>query len=63
MSESTAIESFGWARGGEEYEFHRAVRASDQVTVKYKITDISEKAGKSGKLIFITSEKGIMPNF
>ncbi len=48
--------TFGWVRGSEEYEFHRPLRVGDQVTVKYKITDISEKTGKSGKLIFITTQ-------
>lgn len=48
--------NFGWVRGGEEYEFYKPVRVGDKVTVKYKITDITERTGKSGKLIFITTE-------
>lgn len=48
--------TLGWIRGGEEYEFYKPVRVGDWVSVKYKITDISEKLGKSGKLIFITTE-------
>lgn len=46
----------GWVRGGEELEFFKPVRVNDQVTVKGKIVEIKEKDGKSGKLIFVTSE-------
>jgi len=48
--------TLGWIRGGEEYEFYKPVRVGDRVSVKYKITDISEKLGRSGELIFITTE-------
>ena len=56
IPEIPGVWTFGWVRGSEEYEFHRPLRVGDQVTVKYKITDISEKVGKSGQLIFITTE-------
>lgn len=46
----------GWVRGGEELEFFRPVRVNDRVTVKGKIVDMKEKDGKSGKLVFVTSE-------
>ena len=37
-------------------EFLQPVHVNDQVTVKGKIVDMSEKEGKSGKLVFVTSE-------
>ncbi len=46
----------GWVRGGEELEFFGRVRAGDRVTVKGTILDMKEKDGKSGKLVFVTSE-------
>ncbi|MDQ7783921.1 MAG: MaoC family dehydratase N-terminal domain-containing protein [Desulfomonilaceae bacterium] len=48
--------TLGWVRGGEEIEFIRPVYVNDRVTVRGKIVDMSEKAGKSGSLIFVTSE-------
>ncbi len=48
--------TLGWVRGGEELEFLQPVHVNDQVTVKGKIVDMSEKEGKSGKLVFVTSE-------
>ncbi len=46
----------GWVRGGEEIEFFGRVRVGDRVTVKGRIADMKEKDGKSGKLVFVTSE-------
>ncbi len=46
----------GWVRGGEELEFFERVRVGDRVTVNGKILDLTEKDGKSGKLVFVTSE-------
>jgi acyl dehydratase len=48
--------ALGWVRGGEEIEFFKPVYVNDRVTVKGKIVDMNEKDGKSGKLIFVTSE-------
>jgi len=45
----------GWVRGGEELEFFKPVYAGDKVTVTGNIVDMSEKDGKSGKMIFVTS--------
>jgi hydroxyacyl-ACP dehydratase HTD2-like protein with hotdog domain len=42
-------------RGGEELEFFKPVYAGDQVTVTGNIVDMSEKDGRSGKMIFVTS--------
>jgi acyl dehydratase len=46
----------GWVRGGEELEFFERIHVNDVVTVKGKIVDMKEKDGKSGKLVFVTSE-------
>lgn len=46
----------GWVRGGEELEFFKPVYVNDRVTVQGKLVDMKEKDGKSGKLIFVTSE-------
>lgn len=48
--------SLGWVRGGEELEFFKPIYVNDRVTVNGKVTGMSEKAGKSGTLIFVTSE-------
>ncbi len=48
--------SLGWVRGGEEYEFFKPVFVGDRVSVKVKLLDIFEKEGKSGHLIFTTSQ-------
>lgn len=48
--------TLGWVRGGEELEFFKPLYVNDRVTVKGKIVDMKEKDGKSGKLIFVTSE-------
>jgi len=48
--------SLGWVRGGEEIEFFKPVYVNDRVTVYGKIVDMNEKDGKSGTLIFVTSE-------
>jgi acyl dehydratase len=46
----------GWVRGGDELEFFKPVYVNDRVSVKGKIVDMKEKDGKSGKLLFVTSE-------
>lgn len=46
----------GWVRGGEELEFFKPVYVNDRVTVRGTIVDMKEKDGRSGKLIFVTSE-------
>jgi acyl dehydratase len=48
--------SLGWVRGGEELEFIKPVYANDRVTVRGRVTNMVEKSGKSGTLIFVTSE-------
>lgn len=48
--------SLGWVRGGEELEFVKPVYVNDTVTVRGKVVDMTEKQGKSGTLILVTSE-------
>jgi len=48
--------TLGWVRGGEELEFFKPVYVNDRVTVKGKIANVSEKEGKSGTLVFVSSE-------
>jgi len=48
--------SLGWVRGGDEFEFFKPVYVNDRVTVKGRIVEMKEKDGKSGKLVFVTSE-------
>lgn len=43
-------------RLGNEYEILGAVHPDDIITAKRKIIEVSEKEGKSGKWIFVTSE-------
>lgn len=56
VPEIPRVWELGWVRGGEELEFFGRVRENDRVTVKGKIVDMKEKDGKSGKLVFVTSE-------
>jgi acyl dehydratase len=48
--------SLGWVRAGEEYEFFKPVFVGDTISVKLKLLDVYEKQGRSGHLIFTTSE-------
>ncbi len=48
--------SLGWVRGGEELEFFKPIYANDRVTVRGRVTNMAEKVGKSGTLVFVTSE-------
>jgi acyl dehydratase len=45
-----------FVRGGNEYEFFQAVRPTDKITVKRKISQIFEKEGKGGALVFVIIE-------
>jgi acyl dehydratase len=42
--------------GGMEYEFFAPVRAGDILSGSSRITDITEKKGATGTLIFVTTE-------
>ncbi|MBM3526891.1 MAG: MaoC family dehydratase [Alphaproteobacteria bacterium] len=51
------LSSSRFIRGGNEYEFFQPVRASDRVSVTWKILDIHERhTRKLGTLIFVVSE-------
>lgn len=41
-------------RGGNRYQFFRPVRTGDQIRIRRKVTDLKEKEGKSGTLLFLT---------
>ena len=43
-------------RAGNEYEFIQPLRLGDIITSKSKISDVYEKQGRSGTMIFITCE-------
>lgn len=45
-----------WVRGGDEYEFHRPIRAGDTITARGRITDIVRKQGKEGDMYLVTTE-------
>lgn len=42
--------------GGNEIEFFVPVRVGDRLTARSKITDIYQKEGRSGPLIFVVRE-------
>jgi hydroxyacyl-ACP dehydratase HTD2-like protein with hotdog domain len=42
--------------GGTEIEFFAPIRAGDTITGRCKITDIYQKDGRSGPLIFVVRE-------
>jgi acyl dehydratase len=56
VPEIPGVWTLGWVRGGDEFEFFKPVYVNDRVTVNGKIVEMKEKEGKSGKLIFVTSE-------
>ena len=43
-------------RGGHEYTFLRPVRPEDVITGRWKVADIRERAGRTGKLTFLVME-------
>ena len=43
-------------RGGHEYTFLRPVRPEDVITGRWKVADIRERDGRTGKLIFLVIE-------
>ena len=53
-------------RGGNRYQFLQPVRTGDQIRIRRKVTDLREKEGKSGTLLFLTydlaytNQKGIL---
>ena len=56
---ATTFAQIGYDRnvdGGIEYEFFHTVRAGDTLAALPRITNVSEREGKSGKLIFVSVE-------
>jgi acyl dehydratase len=49
---------FGRVRlnGGNEYEYHQPIYAGDTITVVAKYGDVTERTGRSGSMVFITTE-------
>jgi acyl dehydratase len=45
-----------FVRGGNEYEFFQPVRPTDKITLKRRISQIYEKEGKTGNLVFVIIE-------
>ena len=45
-------------RGSNDYRFHRPTRPDDLLTVRWKVADIRERDGATGKLLIVTSEIG-----
>lgn len=43
-------------RGGNDYEFHQAVRPDDLITATWRIADIYERTTRTGEMLFIISE-------
>ena len=43
-------------RGGNKYQFFRPVRVGDRIWMKRKVTDLKEKQGRTGALLFLTYE-------
>jgi acyl dehydratase len=49
---------FGRVRlnGGNEYEYYQPVYAGDTITVTAKYADVSERSGRTGKMVFVITE-------
>jgi acyl dehydratase len=41
---------------GQRCEFHAPIRPGDTITMKTRITDVYEKTGRTGKMVFIVRE-------
>jgi acyl dehydratase len=49
---------FGRVRlnGGNEYEYYQPLYAGDTITVTAKYTDVSERSGRTGNMVFVLTE-------
>ena len=43
--------------GGNDYEYFLPIRPGDVITTRSKIIDVTERAGRAGRLIFTVSER------
>jgi acyl dehydratase len=41
---------------GQRCEFHTPIRPGDTITMKTRITDVYEKTGRTGKMVFVVRE-------
>jgi len=41
---------------GQRCEFHAPIRPGDTITMKTRITDVYEKTGRTGKMVFVVRE-------
>ena len=46
----------GEIRGGNEYTLFKPLRPEDILTVRWRAADVTEKEGRSGKLVFLVSQ-------
>ena len=56
---TVALAKAGYTRnlnGGEEFEFFQPVRAGDTLAALSRIADIREREGRTGKMVFVTTE-------
>lgn len=49
--------------GGSQWEYYEPVRPGDKITVTTTITDISEREGRMGKMLFVTRETRYVNQF
>ena len=49
------LEGFAQIRGGNRYVFHRPIYGHDAISVTYELLDITEKQGKAGAMLLVTS--------
>src|SRR5919106_4965485 len=42
--------------GGNEYEYYQPIYAGDTITLTAQYADVTERTGRSGKMVFITTE-------
>jgi acyl dehydratase len=49
---------FGRVRlnGGNEYEYYTPIYAGDTITLTAKYADVSERSGRTGKMVFVITE-------
>jgi hypothetical protein len=43
----------GWLNGGDRFEYREPVRIGDRITTRTVLTDVYEKTGSSGSLLFL----------
>lgn len=46
----------GWLNGGNKFEYFAPVRVGDQITARQHVSDVYDKAGSGGDLLFIVFE-------